>query len=105
MRKEFFIKNADGSITDTFNMDAHRQRYGVAKMVRKITCGAGKFAMAHIPGPHIANDAVQRHRQLLCNGCPEQVAANRSTEKCRACGCYLREKRKLIKEKCPNGLW
>lgn len=47
-------------------------------------------------------DELAEKRMSVCNSCEfKKVVTNR----CRACGCYLPAKTRVLKQKCPKNKW
>lgn len=71
--------------------------------VRKVTStirGAAKYVV----GKALPESDLSRRRMAICQQCPAgQYHAG--SGRCRACGCFLKEKTKYEGEECPYGYW
>jgi hypothetical protein len=61
-----------------------------------------KFSDLFDPSQPRSDKELIEHRLAICNECP---AFNKTFQKCRKCGCFMKLKTTLIQAKCPMEKW
>lgn len=54
------------------------------------------------PGQPRSDKEMIESRLAICNTCP---MFNKTFQKCRQCGCFMKLKTTLVQAKCPLGHW
>lgn len=77
--------------------------------LKQIIDGTVGILTSNLPNYQAQKDIIY-HRLDVCRTCPHlDDSVNKITKKpnfkCGVCGCFLKAKTKLEKEKCPKGFW
>ena len=80
---------------------------GRGQRLLRLVRGASGISRSVI-GIGLASSVVQRRRMEICQPCKEAVRCVPYAPqvcKCLQCGCFLKHKTRLAKERCPLGKW
>lgn len=89
-------KDAPSEVTQTQQEDApsdtRPNKYGLVGIVKDALKG----------GAEKVSEEYASKRLRVCNACPHLF---KLTSQCKKCGCFVKEKVKYAKERCPDGRW
>ena len=79
-----------------------------AKRIAHGTVGLTRSVVAATTGAGLADAATIERRRSICRACEHAVPCRRKPHRfctCARCGCRLKHKTRLVRERCPERRW